>query len=121
MSEECSHNCESSGKDCGERSKESLMEKLCNGSHVKKVVGVISGKGGVGKSFVTSLLAVMPQRRLSGGHSRRRYNRPVHSTGVWPAHPRREYGIRPLPGELQDRDPRRSLNLLMEHETDPVV
>ncbi len=51
----CSHNCGSCSKNgCADRD---MHEKLHEGSHVKKVIGIVSGKGGVGKSLVTSLLA----------------------------------------------------------------
>ena len=63
MSENCSHNCESCGESCSERERESLLAKPHDGSHIKKVIGVVSGKGGVGKSLVTSMLAVMLHRR----------------------------------------------------------
>ena len=62
MSENCSHNCESCNENCSERTKESLLEKPHELSKIKKVIGVVSGKGGVVKSLVTSLLAVMAQR-----------------------------------------------------------
>jgi Mrp family chromosome partitioning ATPase len=52
--ENCNHDCESCGKSCETRD---LHVKLHEGSSVKKVIGIISGKGGVGKSFVTCLLA----------------------------------------------------------------
>lgn len=51
----CNHDCDSCGSDCGE--KDSLKEKLHPLSSVKKVIGIVSGKGGVGKSLVTALLA----------------------------------------------------------------
>ena len=51
----CSHDCESCSSKCG---KESFLVKQNELSNVKKVIGVVSGKGGVGKSLVTSLLAV---------------------------------------------------------------
>ena len=55
----CSGNCSSCGSsDCGDRKAESLLAKLNPKSTVKKVIGVVSGKGGVGKSTVTSMLAV---------------------------------------------------------------
>ena len=57
MSEACSGNCSSCGSDCGERKAESLLAKLNPKSSVKKIIAVVSGKGGVGKSTVTSLLA----------------------------------------------------------------
>lgn len=58
MSEECTHDCSSCSSNCGDRDPKSLLEKLHEGSSVKKVIGVVSGKGGVGKSMVTDLLAV---------------------------------------------------------------
>ena len=61
---ECSHNCSSCGSECAERKSpqssktpQSFIEKLGEGSSVKKVIGIVSGKGGVGKSLVTGLLA----------------------------------------------------------------
>ena len=60
----CTHNCESCSSKCsGNNSPESLMEKPHELSNVKKVIGVVSGKGGVGKSMITSLSAVAMQRR----------------------------------------------------------
>ncbi len=56
--ENCSHNCDGCGKEgCSSRKNNDMREKLHEGSSVKKVIGVVSGKGGVGKSLVTSLLA----------------------------------------------------------------
>ena len=55
MSENCSHDCSSCSENCGERT--IPKEKANEFSHVKKVVGIVSGKGGVGKSLVTALLA----------------------------------------------------------------
>ena len=65
MSEEnCNHNCSSCGEDFPSRkSPADLIEKPNPLSHVGKVIGVVSGKGGVGKSLVTSLLAVLLNRR----------------------------------------------------------
>ena len=54
MSENCNHNCSSCGKTCESRD---LHAHLREGSSVKKVIGIVSGKGGVGKSLVTSLMA----------------------------------------------------------------
>ena len=59
MSQQCNHDCGSCKKDCSERS---LLAPLNKNSTVKKVIGVVSGKGGVGKSSITSLLAVLKQR-----------------------------------------------------------
>lgn len=60
---ECTHDCSTCGQNCGQRTEpESLLQKPHEQSHIKKVIGVCSGKGGVGKSMVTSLLAVTMQR-----------------------------------------------------------
>lgn len=60
MSENCTHNCGSCGENCSSRTADrtSFLEPLNPASSVKKVIGIVSGKGGVGKSLVTSLMAV---------------------------------------------------------------
>ncbi len=67
MSEQegCTHDCGSCGQNCGHggQEPESLLEKSHEMSNIKKVIGVVSGKGGVGKSLVTSMLAVLMRRR----------------------------------------------------------
>ena len=62
---ECTHDCSSCSSNCSDRQGEPIMakEKLNEYSSVKKVIGVVSGKGGVGKSLVTSLLAVEMSKR----------------------------------------------------------
>jgi Mrp family chromosome partitioning ATPase len=62
MSENCTHNCSSCGEDCSSRKPESLLAPMNQASDVKKVIAVVSGKGGVGKSLVTSLMAANMQR-----------------------------------------------------------
>ena len=57
----CSHDCGSCSSNCG--SEESLVKKPHDMSDIKKVIAVVSGKGGVGKSMVTSLMAVAMNRR----------------------------------------------------------
>lgn len=61
MSEECTHDCSSCNKDCGQKEDNKFKQNAL--SHVKKIIGVVSGKGGVGKSSVTSMLAVLMNRR----------------------------------------------------------
>ncbi|WP_322174591.1 Mrp/NBP35 family ATP-binding protein [Acutalibacter caecimuris] len=61
--ENCTHDCSTCGADCPSRQPADMIEKLNDLSHVKKVIGVVSGKGGVGKSLVTSLLATTLRRR----------------------------------------------------------
>ena len=63
MSENCSGQCSSCGESCSSRQAESLLAQANPLSSVKKVIGIVSGKGGVGKSIVTSMLATVMQRR----------------------------------------------------------
>lgn len=65
MSDNCTHDCSSCGENCSSRTQEqtSFLEALHPLSSVKKVIGVVSGKGGVGKSLVTSLMAVKMNSR----------------------------------------------------------
>ena len=58
----CNGNCSTCGSDCSERKAESLLAQLNPNSTVKKVIAVVSGKGGVGKSTVTSMMAVAMSR-----------------------------------------------------------
>ena len=60
---ECTHDCSTCGEACASREPESFLKPLHEGASVKKVIAVVSGKGGVGKSLVTSLLASEMQRR----------------------------------------------------------
>ena len=59
----CSGNCSTCGSDCADRKAESLLAKLNEKASVKKVIAVVSGKGGVGKSTVTALSAVAMARK----------------------------------------------------------
>ena len=58
MAENCTHDCSSCSENCDSRDPKSFLEAPNKGSHIKKVIGVVSGKGGVGKSMITSLMAV---------------------------------------------------------------
>ena len=62
MAEECTHDCSTCNVDC-ESKKQDFRAYLNKNSKVRKVIGVVSGKGGVGKSFVTSYLSVLMKRR----------------------------------------------------------
>ncbi len=63
MAEECTHDCSTCSANCSSRQQEeSLMAKQNHFSDVKHVIGVVSGKGGVGKSLITSMMAVSTQR-----------------------------------------------------------
>lgn len=59
---ECTHNCSSCKANCSTKSKKDFLEPLNAQSSIKHVIGVVSGKGGVGKSMVTSTLATLMQR-----------------------------------------------------------
>ena len=70
MSASCSGNCDSCGESCSSRSPESLLAPANKLSNVKHVIAVVSGKGGVGKSTVTSMMAGRyEQARLQDGDS----------------------------------------------------
>lgn len=62
---DCTQDCSSCGVDCASRREErnSFIEPANQFSRIKKVIGIVSGKGGVGKSSVTSMLAVTAKRR----------------------------------------------------------
>lgn len=63
MSEGCTHDCSTCGESCSERKAEDMKLRQNDYSNIKKVIAVVSGKGGVGKSLVTSLLASASQAR----------------------------------------------------------
>lgn len=121
MSENCTHDCSSCSEKCSEKT--ISKEKLNDRSKVKKVVGVVSGKGGVGKSLVTSLLAVLSQRK-----GNRTAILDADITG--PSIPR-IFGINGraevveekyiLPQKSASGIEVMSINLLLASETDPVV
>jgi len=60
---ECTHDCSTCSQNCGDRTEpQSFLEKPHELSNIKKVIAVVSGKGGVGKSLVTSMLSVLMKR-----------------------------------------------------------
>ena len=65
MSEECTHNCSTcpSAAGCTSKTQESLLAPAHPSNSIKNVIAVISGKGGVGKSFVTAAMAVLLRRK----------------------------------------------------------
>ncbi len=63
MSGSCSHDCSTCKNKCSSADKASLLAAPNTGSHIKKIIGIVSGKGGVGKSSVTSQLAVSMARK----------------------------------------------------------
>ena len=119
----CSGNCAScSSSDCGDRKKESLIAKLNEKATVKKVIAVVSGKGGVGKSTVTSMLAVAMARKgkraavldadITGPSAPTAFGvnecQGATKDGLYPALTRS--GIQVM-----------SINLLLDNSTDPVA
>lgn len=123
MSENCSHDCSNCSKNCSERqTKESFLEKTNEFSDVKKVIGIISGKGGVGKSFITSLLASSTQRK-----GKKVAILDADITG--PSIPKM-FGMKGnvqgdnnlmVPIESEKGTKVMSINFLLQNETDPVI
>ena len=120
---ECTHNCSTCSQNCSSRKDpESLREKPHELSKIKKVIGVVSGKGGVGKSLVTSLLAVSTQRKgfktaildadITGPSIPKAFGIKEKAQGT-------ENGI--LPCKSKTGIEIMSVNLLLENDTDPVV
>ena len=124
MSEECTHNCETCGVDCSSREggSESFLESPNAQSHIKKIIAVVSGKGGVGKSLVTSLLAVNAQR---AGYQAAILDADItgpsipRSFGVRDKAMGTDFGI--LPNETTTGIRIMSTNLMLETDTTPVV
>ena len=124
MTEQCNQTCQTCGEECTNRKepKVDFTERLHDLSHVGKVIGVVSGKGGVGKSLVTSLLAVMMNRRghhvaimdadITGPSIPKAFGITGKALGT-------EYGLYPNKSKMGIDI--MSINLLLEHETDPVV
>lgn len=119
MSETCNHQCDSCNQDCESRS---FLEKPHEMSQIKKVIGVVSGKGGVGKSMVTSLLAVT-MRRLG-------YRSAILDADITGPSIPKSFGIKQramsdenglLPVRSKTGIDIMSLNLLLENDTDPVI
>ena len=115
----CSHNCSECSSKCSE---ESLIKETNKQSKVKKVIGIVSGKGGVGKSLVTSMMAVSMQRK---GYKTAILDADITGPSIPEAfgiHERAdgsEEGIIPCVSKLGTK--LMSVNLLLENESDPVV
>ena len=120
---ECTHDCSSCSSNCGERQQPHDFRKPCNAhSHIKKVIAVVSGKGGVGKSTVTcSLAAAMAARGKKVGILDADITGPSipKAFGVHQRAMADDRGMLPVPtaGGIQLM----SVNLLLDNETDPVL
>ena len=119
---ECTHDCSTCGQNCSERKAESFRKPLREGASLKKVIAVVSGKGGVGKSLVTSLLASEMQRRghncavldadITGPSIPKSFGIHEHCMGT------EEYLI---PVTTHTGLQIMSMNLILENEREPVV
>ena len=124
---ECNHDCGSCSANCESRTtdKTSFLEALAPESKVKKVIGIVSGKGGVGKSLVTSMLAVSMNRK---GHHTAILDADITGPSIPMA-----FGVadeRPavtpdgrlmIPAKSLEGVEIMSANLLLENATDPVI
>ena len=119
---ECTHDCSSCGQSCGERKPQSMLEKPHEKSRIKKVIGIVSGKGGVGKSLVSSVLAVNMRRKG--------YKTAVLDADITGPSIPRAFGIKGraegtqegiIPSESRTGIEVMSVNLMLENDTDPVI
>ena len=121
---ECTHDCSSCGESCAERKEVNPFEKkpLHEGCRVRKVYGVVSGKGGVGKSMVTCQLAVALRREG--------YRTAILDADITGPSIPKAFGIHGraagtsdaiIPVTTATGIQLMSVNLLLEHETDPVI
>ncbi len=124
MSENCNQNCGSCSEVCADKKEEKIdfSEKLHEMSSVKKVIGIVSGKGGVGKSLVTSMLAV--------AMSRKGYQTAILDADITGPSIPKAFGIKEkarnseiglFPVKSKTGIDLMSINLLLENDTDPVV
>ena len=117
---ECTHDCSTCSEHC--ESRESLLVPQNDASNVKKVIGVVSGKGGVGKSLVSGLLAVLSRRE--------NYKTAILDADVTGPSIPNMFGLKDpamgsdagiFPAMTKTGIEVMSINLLLEHATDPVV
>ncbi|MEA4816355.1 MAG: Mrp/NBP35 family ATP-binding protein [Lachnospiraceae bacterium] len=123
MSEECTHDCDTCEANCSSRQNtESLLVEPNELSSIKKVIGIVSGKGGVGKSLITSMLAVLMNRR---GHRTAILDADITGPSIPKA-----FGLKKratgnetyiIPVKSKTGIDIISVNLLLENDTDPVV
>ena len=120
--EGCTHDCSSCGANCGSREGGIPKAELNKNSHVKKVIGVVSGKGGVGKSMVTALCAIATNRNG--------YNTGILDADITGPSIPKMFGVHEKAyGSEEGIEPAvtatdmelMSINLLVDNETDPVV
>lgn len=124
MSEDCNNNCSSCSIDCNDRKEENIdfSEKPHEMSSIKKVVAIVSGKGGVGKSSVTSMTAVAMNKKgyktaildadITGPSIPKAFGIQEKARGT-------KYGL--IPVKTTTGIDIMSINLLLENDTDPVI
>lgn len=122
MAENCTHDCSTCSSNCSDRKKQSLLKPLHKKAKVKKVIAVASGKGGVGKSLVTALLASRAHRAglrtavldadVTGPSVPKMFGSYEKAAGA-------DDGIYPVVTESGMQ--LMSMNCLLENEDDPVV
>ena len=122
----CTHNCNTCGESCSSRQTEqtSFLEPLNPASTVKKVIGVVSGKGGVGKSLVTTMMAVRMNAKnyktaildadITGPSIPKAFCLGDECVGMTPT------GLM-IPATTSMGIEVMSANLILDHETDPVI
>ena len=119
---ECTHDCSNCGESCAEREQQDLTAKLNPAASVKKVIAVVSGKGGVGKSLVTSMMATEMQRR---GHQAAVLDADVTGPSIPKAFGIHEHARGTeemlIPCYSNKGTQIMSINLILDNETDPVV
>ena len=119
---ECTHDCSSCGESCASREPQSLLKAHHADAHVGKVYGIVSGKGGVGKSMVTSQLAVTMRRRgyqvgildadITGPSIPRMFG--IHDKALGD-------GEHIFPAETEKGIEVMSINLMLENDDAPVI
>ncbi len=118
----CSGNCSSCGESCSDRKAESLLAAPNAKSNVKKVIAVVSGKGGVGKSTVTTMLAV--------AMSKMGYRTAIMDADITGPSIPKAFGLKEqivgtddgmIPAKTKEGIQVMSINLLLPQETDPVL
>ncbi|MBR4684649.1 MAG: Mrp/NBP35 family ATP-binding protein [Spirochaetia bacterium] len=120
---DCNHDCSNCASNCGERTeKQSFIEKPHELTHIKKIIGVVSGKGGVGKSLITSILAVMMNNK---GYKTAIMDADITGPSIPKAfgiidHPKQD-GDAFLPVKSKTGISVMSVNLLLDNPGDPVI
>ncbi len=120
---DCTHDCGSCSQNCSSRNQpESFLEKPNELSNIKKVIGIVSGKGGVGKSLVTSMLAVTMQRK---GWQAAILDADITGPSIPKAFGIKEKAMGDNTGIIPVKSKTgieiMSINLLLPNDTDPVV